>query len=97
MEYFVYILQSQKDQRYYIGQTNNLEKRINQHNSGKSKYTKSFRPWNLIAFKKCDTRADAMRLETKLKNLKSHTRIMEFLVNNGFNGSDGQEVIGPEK
>ncbi|MCK9244949.1 MAG: GIY-YIG nuclease family protein, partial [Candidatus Marinimicrobia bacterium] len=34
--YFVYILQSQKDQGFYIGFTSNLEKRIKEHNAGKT-------------------------------------------------------------
>ena len=82
--YFVYILESQKDNRFYSGQTNNLEKRIQDHNKGYSKYTKSFRPWKLFAYKKCTTRKESMALEKKLKNLKSTVRMNEFIIKNDF-------------
>lgn len=82
--YFVYILQSQKDSRFYSGQTNNLEKRIQDHNKGYSRYTKSFRPWKLFANKKYPSRKDAMALEKKLKNLKSTARRNEFIGKNEF-------------
>ena len=53
--YFVYILKSQKDStRYYIGLTNNLDKRLKEHNSKDSYYSRRFAPWSLeiyIAFK----------------------------------------------
>ncbi len=39
--YFTYILQSEKDGRYYIGSTNNLENRLKRHNKGYSRYTKN--------------------------------------------------------
>jgi putative endonuclease len=48
MGYFVYIIRSQKDESLYVGQTNNLEERLRRHNQGRSKYTKSKRPWELL-------------------------------------------------
>ena len=96
MDYYVYILQSQKDQRFYKGQTNNLQKRFQEHNQGKSNYTRNFIPWKLFAYKICETRRDAMRLEKKLKNLKSTKKLLEFINKNKFIFPDSQEVIGPE-
>ena len=46
--YFVYILQSLKDNTKYVGLTINIKKRIKDHNNGKSKYTKGHMPWKLI-------------------------------------------------
>ncbi len=48
MEYWVYILQSEKDGGYYIGHTADLEERIKLDNDGKSSYTKAKAPWKLI-------------------------------------------------
>jgi len=59
MDYYVYILQSQKDLRFYKGQTNNLQKRFHEHNQGKSNYTRKYVPWELFAHKVCDTLTDA--------------------------------------
>jgi len=46
--YVVYVLQSLKDNNFYIGCTSNLEKRLSGHNRGKVKSTKSRRPFKLI-------------------------------------------------
>jgi len=43
MDYYVYILQSRKDLRFYKGQTNNLQKRFHEHNQGKSNYTRKYK------------------------------------------------------
>ena len=84
MKFFVYIIRSAKYKKLYIGQTQNLEKRISIHNKGRSKYTKPYRPWILLAFKTLNTRSEAMTVERKLKNLKSHKVIFEFIHKNHF-------------
>ena len=48
MTYFVYILTSLKDSKRYIGMTSDLNRRLNEHNSGKVKSTKNRRPLELI-------------------------------------------------
>ena len=105
MGYFVYILQSQKDSRFYYGQTQNLEKRLLRHNQGKSSYTKKYLPWKLFAYKPCDSRSEAMKYEKMLKNLHSENKMREFINRHQFVVPDrhppqsegSQEVIGPEK
>ncbi|MCH8850302.1 MAG: GIY-YIG nuclease family protein, partial [Chloroflexi bacterium] len=44
---YVYILESVNTGRYYIGCTDDLERRLHEHNNGKSASTKAFRPWRL--------------------------------------------------
>jgi len=45
MSYFVYVLESEEhSQKYYVGMTKNVENRLKEHNAGKSKYTKAFKP-----------------------------------------------------
>ncbi len=48
--YYLYILQSKIDNRLYKGITENLRKRFKDHNSGKVKSTKPYRPWILIYY-----------------------------------------------
>ena len=84
MNFFVYIIQSAKYKKLYIGQTQDLEKRISDHNKGRSNYTKLYKPWGLLAYKVFDTRSEAMAVERKLKNLKSHKVIFEFIHKNNF-------------
>ena len=67
MEYFVYVLKSQKDGRLYKGQTSDLNERVKQHNSGKTKSTKGFMPWELVYFEKFQAREEAVLREKYLK------------------------------
>ncbi|PIZ00701.1 endonuclease [bacterium (Candidatus Gribaldobacteria) CG_4_10_14_0_8_um_filter_33_9] len=68
MKYFVYILKSLKNGDLYIGSTENINNRIKLHNFGKVKSTKSYRPWQLLEYKKFNTRGEAMKFEKFLKN-----------------------------
>ena len=68
MSYFsVYILFSEKLNRYYVGHTNNIEKRLATHNAGGKKYTTKGIPWVLIKTYNFASRSEAMRLEKKIK------------------------------
>ncbi|OGB83374.1 hypothetical protein A3F66_05840 [candidate division TM6 bacterium RIFCSPHIGHO2_12_FULL_32_22] len=67
MEYFfVYMLQC-KDDSYYIGQTDNIERRLSEHSEGLSEYTKIRRPVELVFLENCQTREAAFELERKIK------------------------------
>ncbi|TVR13419.1 MAG: GIY-YIG nuclease family protein [Balneolaceae bacterium] len=69
--FYVYILFSVVADRYYIGQTSNLEQRLERHNKGENRYTKFGIPWNLVYKEGFETRAEAMDREKKLKSSKN--------------------------
>ncbi|EKE11521.1 MAG: hypothetical protein ACD_15C00066G0016 [uncultured bacterium] len=72
MEYYVYIIYNEVHDKYYIGQTYSLEKRITEHNLGLSKYTSKYiGGWKMIYSEKFQTREDAMKRERFLKKQKS--------------------------
>ena len=76
MGLFVYILRSLRDGGLYVGQTNDLSRRLRQHNdpSGKS-YTSKRGPWELRHVEECPDRASAMARERYLKSVAgSRTR-----------------------
>ena len=75
--YYVYVLHSKKFDRIYIGQTSNLKKRFEQHNSGLSKSTKAYLPWDLIYSEKFNSRFEAMRREKELKSHRGRDYIRE--------------------
>jgi len=50
MFYYTYVLQSLKNNSFYVGYTSNLEKRVKEHNFGKSKSTKPLIPYKLIYY-----------------------------------------------
>jgi len=66
--YYTYILQSEKDGTFYIGFTNRLQKRIKQHNSGKSKYTSKHLPYKLIYYESFETKFEAIQREKFFKS-----------------------------
>ena len=68
--YYVYILKSKKNGKYYIGSTEDLEPRIIRHNSGKSNFTKKGIPWILIYNEQFNNRNDAHAREMKIKSYK---------------------------
>jgi putative endonuclease len=84
--YVIYIIESETDGSYYIGQTFDLETRIKRHNLGRNKYTAKKRPWRLKMWKEVDTRSEAVYYEKKLKSLKKREKIIEFGSNNEFRG-----------
>lgn len=65
--YYVYLLQSQRDGQYYIGHTNNLKKRLREHNSGRVKSTKPRRPFVLVGYEIFPNRSAARYREHDLK------------------------------
>lgn len=66
--WYVYLLISKKNNNWYIGCTNDLRERFKEHNSGKSKYTKDFMPWELIYYEAGMNKKDAYRRERYLKS-----------------------------
>ena len=69
--WFVYILQSLKNRRFYIGSTDSLERRLIEHNRGKTKSTRFLRPFELKYKERYNTRIEARQREFYLKKLKS--------------------------
>lgn len=77
--YYVYMLYSAVVDRYYVGQTSNLEDRIKRHNQGRSKYTKSGIPWNLVYKEGFETRSDAKKKESKVKQSENREDLVRFI------------------
>lgn len=66
--FYVYIIRSKKDNKWYTGSTNNLRKRFNQHNEGKSTWTKGRGPFEIIYYEACLNEEDARSREKYLKS-----------------------------
>ena len=84
MSYFTYILYSHSFDKFYYGQTNSIEKRLVAHNSGLVNSTKKYRPWKLYAYIECANRKEACKFESQIKNLKSRSRVKEYLIRKNF-------------
>lgn len=65
---YTYVLQSKKDKNWYTGSTNNLRKRLKEHNAGKVRSTRGRGPFALIYYEACQEEKDARRREKYLKS-----------------------------
>jgi putative endonuclease len=80
--FYTYVIQSLKTNQIYIGQTNDLNDRLNRHNSNRNKWTKNKGPWLLIYSKEFVSRSLAVQLERKLKGFKSRERVLTRIQHN---------------
>ncbi len=79
--HFLYIIHSKKYDKYYIGKTSNVEKRLQRH---KEKYydkafTKISKDWELVLKFECDNRTQAFYLERFVKRMKSRTFLKKLI------------------
>jgi putative endonuclease len=80
--YYLYILKSLKDFGYYIGSTDNISKRLEEHNRGKTKSIKHRLPFELVHAKQFNTKKEARQKEIQLK--KNYQMRKELLSRLGF-------------
>jgi putative endonuclease len=64
--FYVYLLKSEKNGKWYTGSTGDLRKRFKQHNNNRSTYTKNKGPWKLIYYEACINEKDARMREKYL-------------------------------
>lgn len=67
MGYYVYVLYNKHFNKLYKGQTQDLQNRLKEHNTGEVKSTKPFRPWNIIYFEEFILREEAVNRERYFK------------------------------
>ena len=66
--HYVYILKSSKNDDWYTGCTSDLRKRLDEHNDGKSRYTKTRGPYELLYYEASLNKEDAFARERYLKS-----------------------------
>lgn len=79
MKYFVYILFSLKDKNFYIGFTNNIERRLLEHKLGKVKSTKYRLPFKLVCYEVYMTKQESLAREKYLKGSDGHKDLRKRL------------------
>jgi putative endonuclease len=79
---YVYILKSEINNRYYVGSTNNIERRLEEHNKGESKYTKLTKPFSIVFYQEFENIRIARQVEYKIKKYKSRS-IIEKVISDG--------------
>jgi putative endonuclease len=82
--FYVYILYSLTADKFYVGQTPDVQKRLWEHNNPNenSKFTAKYIPWELVLhFPVSESRADSMKMENFIKSQKSKKFILKLIAN----------------
>ena len=77
--YFVYILESLKSGRYYVGYAADVEERLEYHNRGATRSTRGWRPWRIAYIESHSEKRDAMKREREIKRMKSRRYIRKLV------------------
>jgi len=81
MSYYVYILQSLKDIKYYIGSTSNVDRRLSFHNAGKQRSTRNRIPFKLVYVEELADKSQALKREKQIKRYKGGEAFKNLLDN----------------
>jgi putative endonuclease len=90
---FVYILQSTRDGRYYVGSTIDIEKRLLHHEGGHTPSTKGFGGVKLVFKQEYETLAEARFIERRLKRMKRRD-YLEKIIRDGYIRMKADEIPG---
>jgi putative endonuclease len=74
--FYVYILRSLLNARFYVGHSDDLARRVKEHNLGMCHYTRHWRPWELVYIEPFQMRTEAMKRERDIKRRKSRKYIL---------------------
>jgi len=85
--YFVYIIYSQRIDKFYIGFSSNVQERLIKHNRNSKSFSSSGKPWILMYSEEFHSKKDAIIREKQLKKWKSRVRI-ESLIKAGSEHPD---------
>lgn len=77
--FFIYLIESLKTGEIYIGFTDNLVRRLKEHNQGLNFSTKKDRPWKYVYIEGCTERTDAIRREKYLKSTQGRRMLRKRL------------------
>jgi len=77
--HYTYILKSLIRKKTYVGYTDNITKRFNDHNKGKSIYTKRYKPWKIIHLEKFINEEEAIKKEKYFKSAAGRRWMKKFL------------------
>ena len=83
MDYFVYIIQSEKSGLYYKGYTSYPALRLEEHNQGQSRYTSNKGPWKMVYLEKMPDKRTALKRERQLK--RANLSYINWLINQDTN------------
>jgi putative endonuclease len=84
MPFYIYIIFSNKTNKYYTGYCENIASRLKKHNSKSTISTKSGIPWILVYSEVFETKTEAIIRENQIKRMKSRKYIEELIRNTNY-------------
>ena len=84
MSYYVYVLKSEHHKKSYVGHTDNLARRLKEHNEGKANYSRRYRPWKIIYTEKYNSLNEAIIKEKYYKNHSGRKELKRIFNNCGI-------------
>jgi putative endonuclease len=84
MQFCAYIIYSPSADKFYVGHSDDLERRLFEHNSGQTRYTSNIASdWKIMYSEAFSTRSDAMKREKEIKSKKKRSYIEQLIANAG--------------
>ena len=80
-KFYVYVLISERTGFKYVGQCRDLQKRLKEHNSGKVRSTRSYRPLKKAYVEEVDSRTEALKREKYFKSSFGRKKLKQYLLN----------------
>jgi len=77
--FYTYVLWSKSIDKYYIGYTQDIERRIAKHNTGGSRWTKKGIPWCIVCVRLFETKREAIQEELRLKRSKNRKALEKYI------------------
>ena len=77
--YYTYVLQSEKDEKFYVGFTKDLKLRFEKHSNGQVESTRDRRPLKLTYYEACLSQDDATKREKYMKSYHGRMFLMKRL------------------
>ena len=84
MKHYVYILYSEKTNKYYVGSCEDVYVRLQRHNAGATTSTKNGRPWIVKYTEKLENKTEALKREKHIKSMKSRIYIENLIKKNAM-------------
>ncbi len=76
---YLYVLKSIKYPKTYVGITSNVQRRLSEHNSGRTGFSKRYKPWRLLCVEEFPTRVEARAREQYYKSAAGRKAIKRLL------------------
>ena len=80
--FYVYVLVNESKTKTYVGSTENLNKRLEEHNAGKVKSSKPYRPYKILHYEEFDSLTGARKREAYYKSTSGRRKLFEIFQKN---------------